>query len=83
MDESIFGLKRKKKIKNINKFKGNVIRRGEEFHYDKTTALLLKLLSRQPDFEEFFPKDTPKDYKINSLKQLKKILTAFIGFGVA
>lgn len=66
MDESIFGLKRKKIIININKFKGNVILRGEEFHYDKTTALLLKLLSRQPDFEEFFPKGTPKDYKIKS-----------------
>lgn len=75
--------KEKKKKININKFKGNVILRGEEFHYDKTTALLLKLLSRQPDFEEFFPKDTPKDCKINSLKQLKKVLTAFIGFGVA
>ena len=74
--------KEKKIIININKFKGNVILR-EEFHYDKTTALLLKLLSRQPDFEEFFPKDTPKDYKINSLEQLKKVLTAFIGFGVA
>lgn len=45
MDESIFGLKRKKIIININKFKGNVILRGEEFHYDKTTALLMKLLS--------------------------------------
>lgn len=74
---------KEKKKKNINKFKGNVILRGEEFHYNKTTALLLKLLSRQPDFEEFFPKDTPKDCKINSLKQLKKVLTAFIGFGVA
>ena len=72
----------KKKI-NIDKSKGNVILWGEEFHYNKTTALLLKFLSRQPDFAAFFPRDTSKDYKINSLKQLKKVLTAFVDVGEA